>query len=52
VGHDEIDISLLAYLQGGAGACADVADPNAGVFFKLILQGPTIPASMGLSCWP
>ena len=29
VGHDEIDISLLADLQGGAGSGTHVADPDA-----------------------
>ena len=43
MGHDEIHVSLLGDLQGGAGAGADVADPDARFLLELILQGPHDP---------
>ncbi len=53
VGHDEIDVSLLGDLQGGPGACADMADPDAGILLELILQGShDSPSRWGRWCSP
>ena len=40
VDHDQVDVALLGDLQGRAGAGAHVADPDAGLLFERVFQGP------------